>query len=106
MGRIIGGEKTLLNYTTNTGTEAGGQGGVEVWPNPTTGQFKIQSLKLKVKEAEFEIFDLNDRKLLQKFIPAGTETIEIDVSNLQNGVYFSRLISDNKFLTRKLNIQK
>ena len=56
----------------------------------------------KVEDAKIEIYDLNGRKLLEKQIPAGRETIEIDVSHLKSGVYFCRLISENKSATQKL----
>jgi hypothetical protein len=53
-----------------------------------------------------ELFDLNGRKLLENYFPAGNETTEIDVSHLQNGVYFCRLIVDEKNTIKKLIIQK
>ncbi len=44
--------------------------------------------------------------MLEKHIQTGNETIEIDVSSLQSGVYFCRLIFKNTSATQKLIIQK
>jgi hypothetical protein len=59
-----------------------------------------------VNSGTLEIYDLNGRKLIEEQIPKGSETIEIDVSSLESGVYFCRLISENKSSTQKLIIQK
>jgi len=44
--------------------------------------------------------------LIERHIPAGTEEIEMDVSNLTSGVYGCRLSTDNISATKKLIIQK
>jgi len=49
---------------------------------------------------------LNGRKLIEKQIPAGTETVEVDVSNLKSGIYFCKLITEKGNATKKLIIQK
>ena len=77
-----------------------------IYPNPAKDKFKVQSSKSKVVVSEIEIYDLNGRKMIEKLFPVGSETIEIDVSGLKNGVYFCRLISENKSVTKKLIIKK
>jgi hypothetical protein len=49
-----------------------------------------------------EIYDLNGRKLIEKQIPAGNETMEIDVSGLATGVYFCQVKLNDKRITKKL----
>jgi len=77
-----------------------------IYPNPAKDKFKVQSSKSKVVVSEIKIYDLNGRKMIEKLFPVGSETIEIDVSGLKSGVYFCRLISENKSVTKKLIIQK
>jgi hypothetical protein len=77
-----------------------------VYPNPTNGKFEARMPGIGIIGARFEIFDLHGRKLIKKQIPTGTESIEIDVSSLQSGIYFCRLISENTSATKKLIIQK
>jgi len=85
----------------------------EILPNPAKDKFTVQSQKFfegmpsaKVEDAHIEIYDLNGRKLLEKQIKSGSETIEIDVSHLKSGVYFCRLITEKANATKKLMIQK
>jgi hypothetical protein len=77
-----------------------------MYPNPAKNKFKVKSIKFKVYDATLEIYDLHGRKLLEKQIPAGSLTFEIDVSSLESGVYGCKLITENKSITKKLIIQK
>ncbi len=79
---------------------------IDVYPNPAKNEFRVRSLEFGIDETTIELFDLNGRKLLEKQIPAGIETVEIDVSALRSGVYLCRLIMENKSVTKKLIIQK
>ena len=87
----------------------------EIYPNPTASVVSLQSAVFSLQPAVVEIYDLNGRKHLEKQIPArlrhsggpaGTNTLEIDLSHLQSGVYFCRLILDKEIVTKKLIIQK
>lgn len=77
-----------------------------LFPNPASDNISLQSTVFSQQSSIVEVFDLNGKKLLQKIIPDGTETVEIDVSSLESGIYFCRLISANKSSTQKLIIQK
>jgi photosystem II stability/assembly factor-like uncharacterized protein len=106
-GYVAGGNKTLLKYGELTGTnEVTETLQFEIFPNPAKCKFKVQGQKFKVVDAKIEIYDLNGRKLIEKQIPSGNETVEVDVSSLQSGIYFCHLISENKSTSQKLIIQK
>ncbi len=79
---------------------------VKVYPNPASSVVSLQSSVFSQQSAVLIIYDLNGKNLIEKQIPAGNETIEIDVSSLQSGMYFCRLISENKISSQKLIIQK
>lgn len=79
---------------------------INIYPNPANDQIKICSKEFLAKDGILEIMNMNGKKLLEKQFSAQTDDIELDVSSLQNGVYFCRLISENKSTTQKLIIQK
>ena len=76
-----------------------------IFPNPASDKFIVKGLMFKVKGSTMELLDLNGKKLLEKQIHAGTETVEIDVSGLKSGVYFCRLLLEEKSITKKLIIK-
>jgi len=49
---------------------------------------------------------LDGRKLIEKSIRKGQESTEIDVSDLESGIYFCRMYTDKGSATKKLIIQK
>jgi photosystem II stability/assembly factor-like uncharacterized protein len=110
-GYVVG-NNTVLKYDEISGI--GGEPGellFSVFPNPVRYKFKVQSANFKVEDVTIELFDLNGRKLLEKQIPArpaggpaGNETVEVDVSGLEGGVYFCRLNNENISVTKKLII--
>jgi photosystem II stability/assembly factor-like uncharacterized protein len=106
-GYVVGNGKTLLKYGEILGIGEDPEDLLfTIFPNPAKGKFGVQSLEFEVENATIELLDLNGRKLLEKQIPAGVGEIEVDVSNLQSGIYFCRLIAGNKSSTQKLLIQK
>ncbi len=91
---------------TATGIDEINNSDVLIYPNPAGDEFKVSSLEFKVSRAFVELYDLNGRKRLEKQIPKGSEEITVDVSNLQNGLYFCRIQTENGSATKKLIIQK
>jgi hypothetical protein len=86
--------------------EAGEQGSMQIFPNPTQGQFKVQSSKGKVEVDKVELVDLNG-KVVESFIPEpGTRNPEFDISKCPAGVYFCRIISGNQVVVKKIVLSK
>ena len=91
---------------------------VVVYPNPAVDRFGVRGLRFPARTANavqsgggvggatIALYDLNGRKLLEKHIPKGAETAEIDVSGLKNGLYFCRISTKEYSVTKKLIIQK
>jgi len=107
-GYVVGNEKTLLKYgkLTNTGSPILETLQFKVYPNPAKDKFEVKSSKFNAKSATIEIYNITGKKLLDKQISAGTETVEIDVKPLKNGVYFCRVSFENSSSTHKIIIQK
>jgi len=78
--------------------------GFEIFPNPASSVVSLRSSVFSQKSSTIEIYDLNGRKLIEKQIPNGTESIEIDVSHLTSGVYCCKVSTEKKSMTKKLII--
>ena len=74
------------NYVTNT----------TFFPNPVSSILNVQSEFMLTK---IEIFDYNGR-LLKQLIP-NSETTQINVSDLQNGLYFVKAYNNEATKTEK-----
>ena len=78
-GYIVDNGKTLLKYGEILGIGKEPEDLLfTIFPNPAKGKFGVQSLEFGVANATIELFDLNGRKLLEKQIPKGSETVEVD----------------------------
>ena len=72
---------------------------IAVYPNPTNGRLNIQSDNTRL--AQVQVFDLFGKLLLTEE-PNDNHT-SLNLSNLANGVYIVRMISDNQgSITRKI----
>jgi hypothetical protein len=71
----------------------------EIYPNPTTSVFTIESGKLKIENVE--IFDVYGRKLLSHTAHRTPHTV-LNVSHLQSGIYFIRITTSNNVVIKKI----
>ena len=103
-GYVVGNDKTLLKYgeVSAIGDEVENMK-FEIYPNPAVS---VVSIACPHRFAIITVYDLNGKKLIEKQFPAGTETVELDVSTLVNGVYFCRISTEEHSVTKKLIIQK
>ncbi|NOX86396.1 MAG: T9SS type A sorting domain-containing protein [Chlorobi bacterium] len=79
-------------------------GGMLIYPNPANNEFGVRSPELKLG-ATLEVYDINGRKLLEKHIPAGNERVKVNVSNLQSGMYFCRITTEEGIVTKKVMVE-
>jgi len=75
---------------------------IEVYPNPTTGELKVTSYKLRV--TNIEVFDVLGRK--QNFgyarLPKAEGEVVFDISALPNGTYFLRIETENGVIYKQI----
>ena len=97
-----------LIYAPNMGweTKPAESFSFDIYPNPAKNKFEVRSLEFEVGDCKIELFDLNGRKLNEKFIRTGNKTTAIDVNSLQGGMYLVQFQSKNQKITQKLIIQK
>ena len=107
-GYACGSESTVLKYTSVSGVEDfnGNSLDVKMYPNPASVLCHFQSAVFISKPSRVGIYDLSGRKLLEKSLGMGSKAIAVDVSELQSGLYFCRIIVGNKSVTKKIIIQK
>lgn len=108
---VIGDGGFFKKYGVLTGEEELWVSDFNIYPNPAVSVVSLQSTVFSRKlsgqqSVTIEVFDLNGKKLLEKQIPAENETVEIDVSGLESGVYFCKVSTDEFSVTKKLIIQK
>ena len=75
---------------------------IKIYPNPTTGIFTIQSSLDDI--INVQLFDILGKQVLKTFkIEKGI--INIDVSDLSNGIYLLKLSNQDSFINQKLIIK-
>jgi hypothetical protein len=76
-----------------------------IHPNPANGNSIIISFDSKEENAEVTIFDVLGREMLKRNI-SNQNRIEIPIRDLQNGIYYARVISGGKILTEKFEVMR
>ena len=79
---------------------------VSIFPNPSNGSFTIQMDKgqLSINHYELSIYDLLGECIYQHI---GTSSnLQIDLSEVKNGIYFLQLKTEQGVATKKLVINK
>jgi len=69
--------------------------GIRLYPNPTTGSFVIDTLKLSDKWETVEIFDTQGKKKLSNFTIRNKTRVNVSVEYLSNGLYMAILKRKN-----------
>jgi Secretion system C-terminal sorting domain len=63
-----------------------------IYPNPTSTALQLHFGQAVASETEFQLFDLSGRSVLQQRIAEGVQSIQVDLPDLQDGLYFYRVI--------------
>jgi hypothetical protein len=95
------------------GMEAGGQGSVEVFPNPTRGKFQIPSTKFQTNSKKqiqnIQVVDLFGNPVaiaplhrMGEGPGVGAGNLELDISPLPAGIYFIRISIGNEWIVKKI----
>ena len=106
---------TIIDNTSIT--DPNGNNAIAVYPNPTSGELRVESGELRVESVEifdvmgracnvsrvtcnenFDVFGKNVSRLTSHI----AHPISIDISFFPAGVYFLRITTDNDVITRKV----
>jgi len=88
--------KLVANFEQYVGIKHIETEGINIYPNPTAGELRIESGGLRVKN--IEIFDMQGRNLL--LITSQEKTINI--SHLPSGVYFVKIQTEKGLCSKKV----
>jgi hypothetical protein len=76
---------------------------LNIYPNPSSGQFKLVLPAHFSPSSELEIFDLTGKKVSSQLI--GPTADEIDVSHLNSGAYLLRIVQDKSIYSARLILE-
>ncbi len=84
-------------------TESASQGfEVRTYPNPVSNKLTVASEKFKSERGTIFFYDFYGRQLFEEYIPAGSDRTEIDMSNLESGMYFCRIVCKEYNVVKKI----
>ncbi len=80
---------------------------VNIFPNPSNEKFKIHSAKsgIKFKVEKIELKNIIGEKVLEISFPGAGNEIEVDVRNLNAGIYFVKIFSSARIITKKIILE-
>lgn len=93
----------LGSISTSLPSLANSDVGLKIYPNPTNSKLNIQL----TESGAIQFLQLYDAygKLLQQFIAEDGQSAELDVSMLSSGLYFVRIYTPEKILTRRFVVK-
>ena len=94
-----------ISVTEDTGiAETDNYPSLQMYPNPTTGKLHVVWTLCATTIQNIEIFDVLGRTVATHALPeyALPTKITIDISHLEQGMYFIRIQTNNETITRKI----
>ncbi len=111
-GYVVGNGKTLLKYSEVFGIRENPQtSDFELFPNPVSDKFEVRLLgsarndigaEFEVGAGKVELYELSGKKLLEENIEKDMESIEIDVSQLESGMYLCKITIGKRSSAKKI----
>ena len=82
------------------------KGNMSLYPNPATNFVSIEISNLRLgKNNSLQLFSLNGKKVFEKNINNDAELKNIQISDLNSGIYVLKLTSDNQYFSKKLIVR-
>ena len=90
----------VANFEIEVGiTETGRATSLRVYPNPTTGELRIENGELRIDNVEiFDVFG----KIHSSPVTRHSSLITINISHLPAGIYFVKIKTENGYQTQKI----
>ena len=88
-----------ITFTTSTvGVENYEPDMTEIYPNPTTGKFRIENSELRIENVE--VYDVYGKRIMT--VKVEDNNVELDLSGNASGVYFTRIFTDKGMVTKRI----
>jgi len=82
------------------------QDGIIIYPNPTTGQLIIHNTLGQGTQAVVKVVSMSGQQVMEQMIDRFDGTHYIDMSNLDNGLYFVDVVAGSQRLSYKIMLSK
>lgn len=80
---------------------------IEIYPNPSTGIFSFDFMLSESQNTVITIFDITGKQVYESAIEnVFTDAVKIDLSSLQNGIYFARIKTREGYINKRLIISR
>jgi hypothetical protein len=73
-------------------------------PNPNAGLFSVQIGAAELQDSPVELWNLQGQKVMQRTLPAGQTTLQINGSELPKGIYLVRVMRPSGYSTERVVI--
>jgi hypothetical protein len=108
-GKIRGGYGICLDDIAAEGfynpvgiTDNNLDGKITVYPNPTTGELTIEMCDMRYETCNIEIYDIYGRVCQASNLKSQVSNPQIDISNLQAGIYFIKIQTETGEVIKKV----
>lgn len=99
---VCGEEESTPSNTASFTTEPDGvnvyANSTIVYPNPTTGKFRIENSELSIENVE--VYDVYGKLITT--VKVEDNNVELDLSGNASGVYFTRIFTDKGMITKRI----
>jgi len=81
---------------------------IQIFPNPTTGELRIETSDMRYEISEIEIYDMIGRKLISNLksqissLKSQISNQTIDISHLSAGIYFLKIQTEKGTIIKKI----
>ena len=87
-----------VSFITGVGVANYELSNTAVYPNPTTGKFRIENSELRIENVE--VYDVYGKMIMS--VKVDDNHAELDLSNNASGVYFTRIFTDKGVATKRV----
>ncbi len=93
-----------INIDVAVGMESLKNTKISIYPNPNAGIFNLE-INSDVKEFSFELTNMKGQVIYNKIVKSSNYKEVIDISDLEKGIYYIKVINANSVKTEKLIIK-
>ena len=76
--------------------------GLSLFPNPSSEIAVIQSYAPTVSDLKIELFDINNKLVLEETLKQGSTMCYINLETVYSGVYFVKISDSKNSITKKI----
>ena len=102
-------EVKLNNLVTSISEIKKDAASLSIYPNPTASISNIEFNLSETKRVKLSVRDITGKEVMVKEfgqMGSGMQRIQLDASNLVNGIYFASLQFDNEIVTKKISVNR